>query len=367
MPLSILGMGTAVPPHRVSQDEAIQAAKKLAHCDPEQGAALTALYKQTDISARHMIIGRDVLQDVLDGTTKTGSRFVPRGPQDAGPDTAERMRIYEREALPLAEQACARALDDAELSPSAVTHLVTVSCTGFAAPGFDIGLMKKHNIRPSVARTHIGFMGCHGACNGLRVAHAFGQADRRARILLCATELSSLHYYYTWNPKRMVGNALFGDGAAALVARADTEPGGGHWRLRASGSCLFPDSEQALTWSIGNHGFDMTLSARVPNLIAAHLRPWLREWLTSLDLTIGQIGSWAIHPGGPRILTTIEESLCLPRGAVDASRHVLHEFGNMSSPTVLFILDRLCRQSAPLPCIALAFGPGMVVEGMLFD
>jgi predicted naringenin-chalcone synthase len=366
MSLAIIGMGTAVPPHRVSRDQAVEAAKKLANCDADKAASLALLYNHTGISARHMIIGRDVLGDVLHGTQLSGSRFVPRGPEDRGPDTAERMRLYEREALPLAWQASEQALRAAGLAGRQISHLVTVSCTGFAAPGFDLGLVKKLRLPPSVARTHIGFMGCHGACNALRVAHAFVEADASARVLVCATELSSLHYYYTWNPKRMVGNALFGDGAAAAVGvRASALPGE-RWRHVASGSCVFPNSEEALTWSIGNHGFDMTLSTRVPGLIAAHLRPWLEGWLESCALTISQVRSWAIHPGGPRLLSAIEECLGLPAGAAAESRQVLQEFGNMSSPTILFILDCLRRQKAPLPCVAVAFGPGMVAEGMLF-
>jgi predicted naringenin-chalcone synthase len=366
MGLAILGMGTAVPPHRVSREEAIEAAKKLANCDPDKAASLTVLYNHTDIAGRYMIIGREVLRDVLQGTRQSGSRFVPRGPKDRGPDTAERMRIYEREALPLAWEASQTALSAAQVDAAAITHLVTVSCTGFAAPGFDIGLIKKLNLPATVARTHIGFMGCHGAFNALRVARAFVDAEPHARVLICATELSSLHYYYTWNPKRMVGNALFGDGAAALVADRATDSPSRHWRHVACGSCVFPESEQALTWSIGNHGFDMTLSTRVPNLIAAHLGPWLQGWLAALDLTIAQVGSWAIHPGGPRILNVVEEALALGKGTTAASRHILTEFGNMSSPTILFILECLRRRTAPLPCVALGFGPGMVVEGMLF-
>jgi predicted naringenin-chalcone synthase len=366
MGLAILGMGTSVPPHRISRDESIEVAKILANCDSDQAASLTVLYNHTDITGRHMIIGREVLQDVLQGTHKSGSRFVPRGPRDCGPDTAERMQVYQREALPLALEACKEALGEAHWDGADITHLVTVSCTGFAAPGFDIGLMKKLNLPATVSRTHIGFMGCHGAFNALRVARAFLEGAAGVRVLVCAMELSSLHYYYTWNPKRMVGNALFGDGAAALAAGYDKDYPNERWRLVASGSCLFPDSEQALTWSIGNHGFDMTLSTRVPGLIAAHLGPWLKDWLAELGFTIPRIGSWAIHPGGPRILNSIEESLGLARGTAAASRNILHEFGNMSSPTILFILDCLRRRAAPLPCVALGFGPGMVVEGMLF-
>lgn len=363
MGLGILGMGTAVPPHRISRTEALAAAKVLAGCDADQAASLTSLYNHTEIDTRHMVLGRDVLGDIVNGTRASGSRFVPCGPDDCGPDTAERMRMYEREALPLARQACRQALEAAGVHPGAITHLVTVSCTGFAAPGFDVGLIKSLNLAACVERTHIGFMGCHGAFNGLRVARAFLEADPRACVLLCAAELSSLHYYYTWNPKRMVGNALFGDGAAAVVAGKPTPK---HWRLVANGSGLFPDSEKALTWSIGNHGFDMTLSTRVPDLLATHLKPWLTRWLEGQHLTIADVASWAIHPGGPRVLSVVEESLGLTRGTAAASRAILQDFGNMSSPTVLFIVDYLRRQAAPLPCVALGFGPGMAAESMLF-
>ncbi len=251
-----------------------------------------------------------------------------------------------RKPCPWPSKQRSAALSQACVDPGDLTHLVTVSCTGFAAPGFDIGLMKALTMRPTVARTHIGFMGCHGAFNALRVARAFAESTPAARVLVCATELSSIHYYYPWNPKRMVGNALFGDGAAAVVAALDSDFSEERWRHQASGSCLFPGSEQAMTWSVGNHGFDMTLSTRVPGLIAQHLGPWLKEWLASLGLTIPTIASWAIHPGGPRILSSIEESLGLRKGTASASREILHGFGNMSSPTILFIVDRL-RASPP--------------------
>ncbi|MBI3411175.1 MAG: type III polyketide synthase [Planctomycetes bacterium] len=367
MPVNILGIGTAVPRHRISQQEAAQAAVLLARCTPEQGNVVAALYRHTEIAGRHMVIGRDVLGDVLNGTCKSGSRFVPDGPDDSGPNTADRMRIYEREALPMALEASTRALEESECVAAEITHLVTVSCTGFAAPGFDVGLIKQLQLPPTVERTHIGFMGCHGALNGLRLARAFIEADSRARVLLCATELCSIHYHYSWNPKRMVGNALFADGAAALVAASEKDDDGSNWRIEANASCLFPNCENALTWSIGNRGFDMTLSTRVPSLIAAYLRSWVVRWLAECGLTMDAIGSWAIHPGGPRILTTVEESLGLSIGSTSASREVFAQFGNMSSPTVLFIVDRLRKLGAPRPCVALGFGPGMTVEGALFD
>jgi predicted naringenin-chalcone synthase len=276
------------------------------------------------------------------------------------------MAVYMAEALPMARKAAGQALEESGLSPAAITHLVTVTCTGFAAPGFDIGLIKALELAPTVARTQIGFMGCHGAFNGLRVARAFADADPSARVLLCATELCSIHYHYTWDPKRLVGNALFGDGAAAVVGvQADAAPDAG-WHAAANGSCLFPSSEHAMTWTIGNHGFDMTLSAKVPSLISEHLRPWMESWLRGHGLGLGDIGSWAVHPGGPRILTAVESGLGVDRAHTWASREVLARFGNMSSPTVLFILQRLREVNARRPCVALGFGPGLAGEAALF-
>jgi len=120
-------------------------------------------------------------------------------------------------------------------------------------------------------------------------------------------------------------------------------------------------------WTVGDHGFEMTLSRRVPTLIAKHLRPWLNSWLADNELSLPEVRSWAVHPGGPKIISAVEESLELADDALAASRGVLAEYGNMSSPTVLFVLDRLRKQSAPRPCVALGFGPGLVAEAALFE
>src|SRR5205807_2197806 len=151
--------------------------------------------------------------------------------------------------------------------PDVITHLVTVSCTGFRAPGVDIELMQSLGLSTGTQRTHLGFMGCHGALNGLRVARAFVEADPAARVLLCAVELCVLHYHYQWDPQRMIANALFADGAAAVVGVPEAAAPPGAWRVAANGACLFPDCEDAMTWNIGDHNFEMTLSKRVPALI----------------------------------------------------------------------------------------------------
>ena len=266
----------------------------------------------------------------------------------------------------MAVRAARTALEESGVDPTDLTHLVTVSCTGFQAPGVDIGLIKELELPSSVERTHVGFMGCHGAFNGMRVARAFADSVPNARILLCATEICSIHYHYPWNPKRIVGNALFGDGAAALVGVSDQLAPKDAWREVANGSRLFANSEFAMTWTIGNHGFEMNLSAKVPQLIATNVRPWLEDWLKCQGLALGDVASWAIHPGGPRIIASVEEALGLIPGVAWASREILTNFGNMSSPTVLFILERLRREGSLRPCVALGFGPGLVAEAALF-
>jgi predicted naringenin-chalcone synthase len=398
---AILGLGTAVPPNRVTQAEAAELARVVCCENEEQAELLPVLYRQSGINARHMVFRHEVVQAVLSGELgeqDCESVFLPQDEDDHhGPTTAQRMQRYREEALPLAREASGKALEESGVNPSRITHLVTVSCTGFSAPGVDVGLMKELGLPPTAQRTHVGFMGCHGAINGLRVAQAFADADPDACILLCAVELCSLHFHYGWDPKKVVANALFADGAGAVVGKRAKDEGGkpsvvrcplsvaeengpkqgdngprmidnGHpWHVAATGSCLFADSDFAMTWNIGDHGFDMTLSTKVPNLIGKHLRPWLEGWLDRHGRRLQDIRSWAIHPGGPRILTAVEGPLGLPPGTTEVSREVLSEHGNMSSPTVLFILNRLRLRDAPRPCVALGFGPGLMAEAALFE
>src|SRR5262249_48320084 len=150
-------------------------------------------------------------------------------------------------------------------------------------------------------------------------------------------ELCSIHFHYQWDPKKLVANALFADGAAALIGAPDMAAPTDAWRAVATGSYLFPDTSYAMTWDIGDHGFEMSLSTRIPGLIANSLKSWLDTWLGQNGLTLADVGSWAVHPGGPRVLNAVEECLGLPAGCLDTSRAVLADCGNMSSPTVLFI------------------------------
>ncbi len=224
--------------------------------------------------------------------------------------------------------------------------------------------MESLGLNRGVSRTHIGFMGCHGALNGLRVAAALSSSAPAGRVLLCCVELCSLHHQYAAAPQQVVANALFSDGAAAIVGAAGYAENSS-WRVVDHFSLLLPETAELMAWRIGDNGFDMRLSPHVPGVIRDMLRPWLCEQLSRHALTIADVRAWAIHPGGPRILTACAESLGLDQDCLAPSQQVLADYGNMSSPTVLFILEQLRTRGDALPCVVLAFGPGLAIEAAL--
>ena len=349
MGLHLLNLGTAVPARSIDQRMSVAWSQDVLKNAGARRRLIGPIFMRTGIDKRHSVL--------LEGSPPKQEFFLPaKGEGDRGPTTRERMAVYEREALPIALAASRAALQ----GRTDITHLVAATCSGFRAPGFDVGLIRALGLPPTTQRTLVGFMGCHGAFNALRVARAFVESDADARVLVCAVELCSLHYQYRTTTESLVANGLFADGAAAVVA----SNGGGDWVLAATGSMLLPGTEEMMSWEIGDHGFAMGLSGLVPDAIASLLPAWLDGWLAAQGLTRGDIASWAVHPGGPRILSAVERCLDV---RLDASRAVLREFGNMSSPTILFVLDRLLRESAPLPCVALGFGPGLTVEAMLFS
>ena len=364
MSLQILGMGTAVPPDSLNQEEGLTVARELSGGELRDAPWLATVYAHSGIERRHQVLGAPLINDLLHGTRTSGSVYLPNHEgEERGPTTAQRMTLYAEHAPRLAIAAATQALAEANVEAGRVTHLVTVSCTGFIAPGVDFALMQRLNIPATVQRTHVGFMGCHGALNGLRVANAFATADPSAVVLVCAVELCSLHYYYGMQPDRVVANALFADGAAAVVGTAGAS--NAPWQLVANGSCLIDNTDKAMAWTVGDHGFEMTLSRKIPDYIAKHLKTWLESWLSDNGLSLADVQNWAIHPGGPKILAAVQETLNLSDNAMSASRHIYSTHGNMSSPTVLFTLNELRQRGVTGPTVALGFGPGLVVEAAL--
>jgi predicted naringenin-chalcone synthase len=368
MSLTILGMGTAVPLTQMTQEQCATIARRLCCRTPEQRTWLPLLYKNTGINTRHMAADLQVLEDLLHNTNHSQSIFLPSGREDdRGPTTGQRMRYFAAAAAPLAVQAARQALLQSRLDSGEITHLITVSCTGMQSPGVDYDIIDGLGLAPTVQRTNVGFMGCHGAINGLRVGQAFLDADPDACVLLCAVELCALHYFYGWEPQKVIANTLFSDGAAAVAGVPERMAPADTWRVMATGSCIIPHSREDLGWTIGDYGFEMTLSKRVPGMIREHLRPWMTSWLGRHHLSIEAIGSWAIHPGGPAILDAAAQALELDDEQLATAREVFAANGNMSSTTVLFIIEHLRARRAALPCVALGFGPGLIAEAALIQ
>ena len=362
--VALLGIGTAVPPP-MRQDQVTTIAEDFSCDDEKQRAWLRRVFTRSGVDTR----GSVLIHSEQTNTADMKAFYPPRThPEDRGPTTATRMDRYAIEAPLLGATAARRALIAADITPQEITHLITVSCTGFSAPGLDIAMIRQLSLSPQVNRQHIGFMGCHAAFNALAAARAAVLADPAAIVLVCCVELCSLHFAYGWSPGKLVANALFGDGAAAaILGKSSTDSESPQWNLLASASMLLPDSLDAMTWRIGNHGFEMTLSPELPALVQSRLRPWVEQFLALHNLAIPNIQSWAIHPGGPKILTAAAAALDIPDHHLQHSRAILAAHGNMSSTTILFILQQMAAQNSESPCVALGFGPGLMMEAMLLD
>ncbi len=272
------------------------------------------------------------------------------------PCTQKRMQFFERHAFGLAK----RALDQLDLA--GITHLITTTCTGFYAPGVEHQIIRHYGLSPWIERTTVGFMGCFAALNALKLARHIVRSEPAARVAILNLELCTLHLKSSGTLEEMLSFLIFADGCAASIVSA--EPGG--IELESFRTTVLENTEDLITWRIGNLGFDMHLSGRVPSAIAGSLDGSLDSMLNGC--TRRDIHHWAVHPGGRTILDAVRDSAGLQEPQLEASREVLRRFGNMSSATIMFVLrDMLAKNSGSAPGCALAFGPGLTVESMRFS
>jgi len=362
MPALVHALATATPPHAYPEAELAARLRGWVR-DPSLRALLDRVHARSGILRRHSALP--------DFGPDGGELFRP-GPDGsvAAPGTAARNRAYARAARPLAAEVGRRALAEAGFRPGEVTHVVFATCTGFVNPGPDYHLVRDLGLPESVERTTVGFMGCYAALPALRLAQQACLADPSAVALVVCLELCTLHMQPEASAESIVANALFADGAAAAVVSArPVASGRAHYVLGDFRSALLPSGETQMAWEVGDHGFRMVLSAYVPELIGANIRGIVDGLLAPRGLAGGDIAEWAVHPGGRAILDEVGRQLALPEGALAAARGVLRDHGNMSSPTVLFVLRRLLETGGPgrAPTCALAFGPGLTVESALLE
>jgi predicted naringenin-chalcone synthase len=344
-------IGTAVPQHDIHAEFVDFARTALP--DARATALFDRMVALADIEHRYSFFepGPKPRDHFLDN-----ERFYRRG---GFPSTGERMARFESEALALSMQAIA-ALDIAE-DRASITHLIVASCTGFTAPGLDFQIMHEAGLSPSVERTIVGFMGCFAAVNALKLARHVVRSEPHAKVLVVNLELSGLHLQEQWVIEKMLSFLLFGDGCGACLVSA--EPVG--LAIDRFHAAVIPRTADLITWHIRDQGFEMHLSGQVPGRI----RRWLMDHGTTLlgNRTVNDIAHWAVHAGGRSILDAVQFGLALPPDALRNSRDVLRDFGNMSSATLVFVLDRILRSpNGAGEGMAMAFGPGLSVETFAF-
>lgn len=354
----ITAMGTAVPRYKIRQDEILRFMVQAHGLHGEDARRLELLYRASGIQTRYSVVS--------DYQKTENFTFYPDNKNlEPFPSTSKRQEKYRHEAVLLSVQSAEICLAHAHTSREEITHIVTVSCTGLYAPGLDIELVYKLGLNPSVKRTAINFMGCYAAFNALKVASAFCEADPAAKVLIVCTELCSIHFQKESSEDNLLANALFGDGSASVMV--ESAPNGTTALELSEFKCtLAPAGINEMAWEVGDTGFEMKLSAYVPNIIQTGIRQLLGTLNNGEKIDFDY---YAIHPGGKKILQVVEEQLSIAREENRSSRHVLKNYGNMSSATILFVFLEIYKHLETTDdqkkILSFAFGPGLTMESLI--
>ena len=358
----ITAIGTANPPHRFSQSiiaEFMLRAMKLNNGDARK---LKTVFRASGIEYRH-----SVLEDY--GKIKDFTFYPDTVDLEPFPGTEKRLQIFRKHALALSMASfndMVRAFSFIDVRD--ITHVIVVCCTGMYAPGLDVDLVNALKIASTVQRTAINFMGCHASFNALKLADALCKSNPKSKVLIVCTEICSLHFQRTVNEDNLLANALFADGSASVFVESNTRS---HLKLKLEDfhSDLAVEGGTDMAWSIGNLGFEMKLSSYVPDLIKKGIGGLISTLLQKISADLQDIKHFAIHPGGRKILQVIEAELKISKDQNEAAYRVLKNYGNMSSPTVLFVLKEIVKNlngsNQGERVLSVAFGPGLTLESMV--
>ncbi len=359
----ITSIGISNPQDSFDQQTIARFMSKAMQLNSEEERRLFALYRATGIETRH-----SVLADY--GKTDHFEFYSNNESLEPFPSTKKRLSVFRDEALRLSLKSVGNCLRQSTVNVVDITHLIVVSCTGMYAPGLDIDLVKSMGLNFSIKRTCINFMGCYAAFNALKLAESFCTESDEAKVLIVSTELCSLHFQKENTEDNWLANALFADGSAAILVESDSEKKV-KLELKSFYCNLALEAENEMAWGIGGFGFEMRLSTYVPEAIQKGIRSLTENLLSNISAKIEDVSFFAIHPGGKRILEVIESELKLSKNDLRHSYDVLKKFGNMSSPTVLFVLkeifESINRQDDGKKILSIAFGPGLTLESMLLQ
>jgi predicted naringenin-chalcone synthase len=352
----LLDISTSSPPYKVSQKKVADELKLRMGGRPAIGRMIESVSNNSGIDCRYFVIP--------DGEDNADSKFFTGNEGYIKPDTKIRMKAYETWSKFLTGEAVEKLLNANNIDTSTISRLITISCTGFYAPGFDYYLINKFNIPADVKRTHIGFMGCAAALIGFNSSlEALRTLERNKNILMVSTEICSIHFQTEPTKDNILANLLFADGAAAALFSKDSRESG--FQLLDTASFLFNGSAEFMGWEIGNFGFEMILSQELPKIILEQAMPRFKILLQRMGVKKEEIKYWALHPGGRAILDSMQKGLDLSDETMIPSRTVLKNYGNMSSCSILFVLKEIMNSNKIAKgeyCCAVAFGPGLTME-----
>lgn len=358
----ITAIGTANPSSRFGQSRIADFMVRAMGLNTNETRLLRTIFKASGIEFRH-----SVLEDY--GLEKDFSFYANSPDFEPFPSTEKRLLAFRENVVSLSSKAVDNMLQSIpSFDIKQITHLIVVCCTGMYAPGLDIDLVNRYRLPTSVHRTGINFMGCYAAFNAIKVADAFCHQDQQAKVLIVCTELCSLHFQKRPTEDNLLANALFADGSAALLIEGQTKQ---KLRLRPESfqSELMAKNDRDMAWTIGDVGFEMKLSTYVPSIIKSGIGTLTQTLLNKISKNIRDIRFFAIHPGGKKILENIEQALDIPREKNEAAYFILRNYGNMSSPTILFVLQNIWNQIRPEDAneyiLSFAFGPGLTLESMV--
>jgi predicted naringenin-chalcone synthase len=353
--IAILGIGTAVPPYLVDQADTARRLVDALRDKPDSARWGRRIFKQCGVESRYTC-EPNLLAEAAE------CRYLPSASPEHAPSTSERMGIYKRESVPLGLLAARQALADGDVEPAAITHLITVSCTGQFLPGMDAAIVQQLGLAPTITRIPLNFLGCAAGLKAIGLSRQIVSSDNAAHVLVVCVELCTLHIQPTGDRESLFAASFFGDGASACVIGAAKMHDKPVFQLGQERSVLLPDCAGEMVWEVGNHGFDLYLSPHIPKLIGEYIPAEVEQLCGEEELEL-----WAIHPGGKGIIDILQSKFGLTDEQTAHSLGVLREYGNVSSATILFVLHAMRMHlheigSDTVSGIALAFGPGLTAE-----
>jgi predicted naringenin-chalcone synthase len=356
----IIAIGTAVPEYKHSQEKILEFMSCVHALSEVEKRKLRFVYKQSSIQTRHSILPDFSLP-------ANEWQFFPATENlEPFPGIEERMKVFRKNAAPVSLRAIHDCLKDYQNQN--ITHLITVTCTGMSAPGLDLELVELLNLPAKTWRTSVNFMGCYAAIHALKLADAICKSDDTANVLIVCVEFCTLHFQRDYTPDNIASGILFADGAAAVLVTGDKKPEG--MNIESFYSSIASKGKQEMVWELASTGFLLKLSSYVPDLIEEDFNTLVNEALNEAGLKKDDVTHWCIHPGGKKILEAVHSSLGFTNGQLQNSFDVLSEYGNMSSPTILFVLKKIkdgLERAKSNKIFGAAFGPGLTIETFLLS